>query len=68
MLKGKEGSEVNIAAEDFAAFNRKLFYDPSLPRDVFRTPPPSPQLHITPGELAETLQKKFKANKSTGLS
>jgi hypothetical protein len=68
MLKKKEDSEVTIAAEDFAAFNQKLFFDPHLPKDEFRAPPPSPQLHITPGELAECLQKKFKANKSTGLS
>jgi hypothetical protein len=68
MLKKREDSEVQMSAADFAKFNQNLFFDPTLPPDEFLLPPPSPQLLITPGELRETLQKNFKANKSTGLS
>jgi hypothetical protein len=57
-----------MSLETFNDFNKEIFFDASLPKDVFSPLADAPTQHISPAELTETLAHKFKANKSSGLS
>jgi hypothetical protein len=68
MLKSKDQDLSALNLNEFTNYNRKLFFDPSLPQEQY-TPVNSASIqYITPAELKNTLQHAFKANKSAGIS
>ena len=52
----------------FTQFNKDIFYDASIPPDVYILVANAATHHITPAELTSTLTQHFKADKSSGLS
>jgi hypothetical protein len=54
--------------EDFTEFNKKIFYDDTIPADTFTPLTKAETQRISPEELTDVLKHNFKANKSSGLS
>ncbi len=67
LCKGKN-ADVGVTADEFAAFNEKLYYNEDLPVDQFQLPEDIDNAYITAKEVKHVLTSHFKANKSTGLS
>lgn len=68
MLKrqGEDATPVDLQA--FAAFNRKLFHDPTALPDAHAEILAPERHHIGPDELQDVLRHHFKANRSSGWS
>jgi hypothetical protein len=58
----------DLPLEDFTEFNKKIFYDETIPADTFTPLTQAETQHISPEELTAVLKHNFKANKSSGLS
>ncbi len=67
-LLRKKHTATDIDAQQFAKFNKALYYDDKLPKDTFTLPEDLATAKVTAAEIEQVLDSHFKANKSTGLS
>jgi hypothetical protein len=67
-MLGSSKPNVEVSAQDFAAFNEKLYFDSSIPSDKFLLPENVENAKITPAEIKQVLESHYPANRSTGLS
>lgn len=68
MLKPAQIHNPNIPITAFTEFNKKIFFDENIREDEVTPIINKEKQYIQTQELKETLRKKFKANRSSGLS
>jgi hypothetical protein len=68
MLKQKDTNPIEVTISQFTEFNRDIFFDDDIIPDEY-TPLTYPaNHHISPAELTDILEHRYKATKSRGLS
>ena len=68
MLKQKDSNPIEVPISQFTAFNKEIFFDEDIIPDEY-TPLANPaNHHISPTELTDILEHRYKATKSRGLS
>jgi hypothetical protein len=68
MIKSTRNQGTTIPTKKLTEFNRNIFYDSSIPEENYTQLTNNAENYITSEEVTEILTKKFKANKSSGLS
>jgi hypothetical protein len=68
MLKSAPAQNTDMPTAAFTEFNKKIFYDASIPEEKYTPVEKKEEQYISADKLAAVLAHKFKANKSSGLS